>query len=81
MDSYKANAMIDDLKNLRDMTFNLDDPLRGPIIARLIKIVEDIIAYMPKDETTYNNSNTCVYCGDEIPEGRQVCPKCNKEQE
>ena len=23
--------------------------------------------------------NTCVVCGEEIPEGRQVCPKCEKE--
>lgn len=24
------------------------------------------------------NANTCVSCGDIIPEGRQVCPNCNK---
>lgn len=23
--------------------------------------------------------NTCVCCGEIIPEGRQVCPKCEKE--
>lgn len=28
------------------------------------------------------NENTCVCCGETIPEGRQVCPKCeNKERE
>ncbi len=23
--------------------------------------------------------NTCVCCGEIIPEGRQVCPRCEKE--
>ena len=81
MDSYKANAMINDLEKLRDMSFDLDDMRTGIIISRLIKVVEDVIAYIPKEGITYKNSNTCVFCGDEIPEGRQVCPKCNKEQE
>ena len=27
------------------------------------------------------NDNTCVCCGETIPEGRQVCPKCEKECE
>ena len=27
------------------------------------------------------NDNTCVCCGDQIPEGMQVCPKCRKENE
>lgn len=26
-------------------------------------------------------SETCVSCGDEIPEGRMVCPKCEKESD
>lgn len=25
--------------------------------------------------------NRCVICGEEIPEGRQVCPECEKKQE
>ena len=24
---------------------------------------------------------TCVMCGTEVPEGRQVCPKCEKSEE
>lgn len=24
----------------------------------------------------YENTNRCVACGEEIPEGRQVCPNC-----
>ena len=25
-----------------------------------------------------NNANTCISCGAIIPEGRQVCPKCEE---
>ena len=25
------------------------------------------------------NDNTCICCGDQIPEGMQVCPKCRGE--
>ena len=32
-------------------------------------------------EATGENSEWCVACGDEIPEGRQVCPNCEKESE
>lgn len=28
---------------------------------------------------TLNRSNRCVCCDAEIPEGRQVCPKCERE--
>lgn len=27
------------------------------------------------------NDNTCVCCGAQIPEGRQICPKCEKEDD
>jgi len=27
------------------------------------------------------NENTCVCCGAQIPEGRQICPKCEKEDD
>lgn len=25
-----------------------------------------------------NNENTCVFCGRSIPEGRMVCPQCER---
>ena len=28
------------------------------------------------NENIYNNTNTCICCGEVIPEGRQVCKKC-----
>jgi hypothetical protein len=31
-----------------------------------------------KDDTE-GNANRCVCCGDVIPEGRQVCPKCERQ--
>ena len=27
------------------------------------------------------NEETCICCGQPIPEGRQICPKCEKEME
>ena len=27
----------------------------------------------------FDDTNRCVVCGDLIPEGRQVCPRCEKE--
>lgn len=30
------------------------------------------------DTKQAENANTCVCCGAIIPEGRQVCPKCEK---
>ena len=26
------------------------------------------------------NDNRCIYCGEIIPEGRQICPTCEKLQ-
>ena len=25
------------------------------------------------------NKNTCIYCGDEVPEGRLICPSCEDD--
>ena len=33
-----------------------------------------------KTTSTHLNTNTCVICGTEIPEGYQVCPTCSKER-
>lgn len=27
-----------------------------------------------------SNADTCLFCGEIIPEGRQVCPSCEKEE-
>ena len=37
-------------------------------------IIDQIAKEMLKGNST--GSETCVVCGDSIPEGRQVCPKC-----
>jgi RNA polymerase subunit RPABC4/transcription elongation factor Spt4 len=35
------------------------------------------MAVMPEtDANISDNADRCVCCGDVIPEGRQVCPKC-----
>lgn len=32
-------------------------------------------------EQPADNCNRCVCCGEVIPEGRQVCPKCEKGEQ
>lgn len=32
-----------------------------------------------RKECFFVNDNTCVCCGVQIPEGRQICPKCEKD--
>ena len=39
---------------------------------------EDIIVSI-LNEQNVANENRCVCCGEIIPEGRQVCPQCEKE--
>lgn len=34
--------------------------------------------YRKDDVTVPKNTNTCVCCGKEIPEGRQVCKDCEQ---
>lgn len=34
-----------------------------------------------RKECTFMNDNTCVCCGEQIPEGRQICPKCEKDDD
>lgn len=60
-------------------------------VGRLLKLITRLAAYEDtgltpeeikklKDFTAANlNVNTCVCCGEIIPEGRQVCPACEKE--
>ena len=31
-------------------------------------------------DRTIGNENTCICCGESIPEGTQICIKCNKER-
>jgi hypothetical protein len=38
-----------------------------------------IIEKVKKEIAAEQNANYCVCCGDVIPEGRQVCPKCERE--
>ena len=33
------------------------------------------------DSPAHDNADRCVCCGDVIPEGRQVCPKCEGRRE
>ena len=56
--------------------------------AKMLEYVHNPIAYAlyhvwkkADAERKIPNENTCVSCGVIIPEGRQVCPNCNKSIE
>lgn len=34
-----------------------------------------------RSQSIYRNTETCVCCGAEIPEGRQVCPVCENGED
>lgn len=40
--------------------------------------VGEVIDTMMREILRNQNNNYCVCCGDEIPEGRLVCPACEK---
>lgn len=49
-------------------------PERDELYNRLAELEDKI-----EDGTlVFVNKDTCVYCGDEVPEGRQICPNCEE---
>lgn len=53
---------------------NVEEDLRGKceVIKRTVMSNDSCGCFEELD----NNTETCVSCGETIPEGRQVCPKC-----
>ena len=54
------------------------------VIALFIAIYSALIMASKEDdkcEINIGNINTCVCCGQIIPEGRQVCPNCEGDAE
>ena len=49
MDTYRAENLQEELNRLREMTLTFDDDKVGFILFKLIRIVKDIIAYLPKE--------------------------------
>ena len=44
------------------------------IVTNIIRVANEMLADASCD-------NTCISCGEIIPEGRQICPNCEKESE
>ncbi len=52
----------------------IDENVEGLSSENLSESIEDL---SEGTEAVYGrNENTCICCGDSIPEGRQVCPDC-----
>ena len=42
-------------------------------------LIYSVFCYAPGNESRKENADRCVFCGEIIPEGRQVCPTCEKK--
>lgn len=38
-----------------------------------------VFCYAPSEESKSENADRCVSCGEIIPEGRWVCPNCERK--
>lgn len=77
-------ASIKDLKRMCDSygDYCTGCPLYNPKkICTPNAIIDNVDEIVDKWVASHHNANTetCVCCGAEIPEGRQVCPACERE--
>lgn len=52
----------------------------GVLYSEAIDPADSGRAYTESDKAIGYVENTCICCGAVIPEGRQVCPNCEEEQ-
>ena len=45
----------------------------------LIVLFYSVFCYTPSKESQKENADRCVSCGEIIPEGRWVCPNCERK--
>lgn len=69
------------LKFLKDMEAVVpDDDLISSAVKVTIECARRFVTSMPPVyDWSLDNSNRCVCCGELIPEGRQVCPSCERK--
>ena len=48
-------------------------------IAILVALLYSVFCYTPSKESQKENDDRCVSCGEIIPEGRWVCPNCERK--
>lgn len=74
--SFDEKVIVTDIKTVAKMKKDLDDPT--PVVIKrtgftYAKGRKNAIKWLKTHNTEY-----CVCCGDEIPEGRQTCPNCGE---
>ena len=47
--------------------------------AALIALLYSVFCYVPGEGSRSENVDRCVSCGEIIPEGRWVCPNCERK--
>lgn len=48
-------------------------------VAGLLMLFYSVFCYAPSEESRSENADRCVSCGEIIPEGRWVCPNCERK--
>ena len=48
-------------------------------VAILIMLLYSVLCYVPGNESRKENIDRCVCCGEIVPEGRWVCPNCERK--
>jgi len=78
-ETNNLNSMAKDLKvlipasKLQEMQLKLETMKMQRDMTVIMKRCRE---YIPKQ---YDNSNRCLMCGEQVPEGREVCPICMGE--
>ena len=49
------------------------------VIATLAIIFYSVFCHAPGEESRKENADRCISCGEIIPEGRWVCPNCERK--
>jgi hypothetical protein len=60
-------GIIGTISSLRDLIADYGD-------IRIVEVVR-------REKHVYNTSDSCVCCGNDVPEGRQICLICEKGEE
>ena len=70
----------EELKRLKDLTvLRIEKPLTDDELEELRRVLKQQPGTLRVLTETDLNADTCVCCGEIIPEGRQVCPPCEME--
>lgn len=73
----KSNELITELRRTAEQMRALGDLNKANLLTRAADYIEE--KRLRQDELPPASANYCLCCGAIIPEGRQLCPKCEAD--